>query len=278
MHRIVLVLSMLTVLAAGGAVWAGYSFLREEFPDVSLLRNRYPVVTHQGRNRPPLVRLQKAPPPAWTPLAEVSKPAVGAIVVSEDWAFFQHKGYDAQQMKEALREDIAEGRFARGASTITQQVVKNVFLERDKSLWRKLRELILAVRLESHVGKRKILETYLNIAEWGEGIYGIRAAAGHYFGKSPSELNAKEGAFLAMLLPSPIRYGQSFRAKRLTIYADRTIRSIIEKMARAQYLTEAERNDELGRRLPFESDGPLGTELPEELDLSGAQLPPEIEL
>ncbi|MCM2277633.1 MAG: transglycosylase domain-containing protein [Oligoflexia bacterium] len=254
MLRFVFILSLLTVAAAAGAVWTGYGYLRTEFPDVTLLATRFPVVTYQGKNRSPLVRLQKGKPESWVSLGEVSRVAVGAIIVSEDWAFYRHKGFDANQIKEAVKEDLEEGRFARGASTITQQVVKNVFLEKDKTLWRKLKELLLAVRLESAVGKRKILEAYLNIAEWGEGIYGLRAAARHYFGKEPSELNAKEGAFLAMLLPSPIRYGQSFRAKKLTAYADQTIDAIIEKMTQARYLSDEERVVELNRRLPFEEE------------------------
>jgi len=116
-----------------------------------------------------------------------------------------------------------------------------VFLSRDKTLWRKFRELVLALRLEKELGKKKILETYLNIAEWGPGIFGIGPAANYYFHKSPAELNAKEGAFLAMLLPSPIRYGQSFRKKQLTPFVVSSIRSILKKMVQAGFLTDEER-------------------------------------
>ena len=126
-------------------------------------------------------------------------------------------------------------------------------MDKDKNLWRKLKELVLAVQLEEVVGKRKILETYLNVAEWGEGIYGIKAAARHYFDKEPSELNAREGAFLAMLLPSPKRYSQSFRAKKLTDYARETVDSILTKMTQAHYITEEQRASEATAPLTFEN-------------------------
>jgi monofunctional biosynthetic peptidoglycan transglycosylase len=262
-------LSVLTCAAAGVAVWGACEFVRTEFPDVSVLKTRYPVVHYEPcvetpaqcaqalkRGRHPesgaTVTISRLRPSSWVSLGEVSKVAVGAILVSEDWAFYQHKGYDANQIKEAIREDWEEGRFARGASTITQQVARNVFLDKDKNLWRKVKELILAVRLEQALGKRRILEVYLNIAEWGEGIFGIRAASRHYFGKDPSELTAREGAFLAMLLPSPKRYSQSFRAHKLTDYARETMDAILGKMAQAHYLTDDERDGQVAATLSFE--------------------------
>ncbi|HCM40809.1 MAG: hypothetical protein A2Z97_06060 [Bdellovibrionales bacterium GWB1_52_6] len=220
--------------------------------DVSKLKNSYPVVHYRGKTVPARITLQKSAPPDWTSVGQVSRVAIGAIVVSEDWAFYQHGGFDANQMKLALEQDIEERRFARGASTITQQVAKNIFLESDKNIVRKIKELIIAVQLEKMFKKNKILEIYLNIAEWGEGIYGIRAAARHYFGKPPSELSPKEGAFLAMLLPSPKRYSQSFRDKRLTRFAARTVDSILEKMVQAKYLAEEDEMTEKLKPLSFE--------------------------
>jgi monofunctional glycosyltransferase len=252
-ERLVLALSFAVVLAAGVSLWQGYRYFRTEFPDVSVLQTRYPVVLYRGSKQPPTVVLRKGRPPGWISLSEVSKLAVGAIVVSEDWAFYQHKGYDPNQIREAIKDDWEAGRFVRGASTITQQVVRNVFLEKDKNLWRKLKELIFAVELEKQVRKRRILEVYLNIAEWGDGIYGIGNAARYYFGKSPGALTAKEGAFLAMLLPSPKRYGQSFRLRRLTNYARDTIESILIKMTQARYLSVEQREQELALPLSFET-------------------------
>ncbi|OFZ78733.1 MAG: hypothetical protein A2583_08290 [Bdellovibrionales bacterium RIFOXYD1_FULL_53_11] len=245
--------SLALVAVTAWLLWNGVMFFTEEFPDVSVLKNRYPVMRYMGRNRPPGVVMLSSRPREWAGLGEIAREAVGAVIVSEDWAFYQHGGYDAGQIKEALKEDLRAGRFVRGASTITQQVVKNVFLERDKNLWRKFKELILAVRLEGKVSKRRILETYLNVAEWGEGLYGITRAARHYFDKQPSDLTPKEGAFLAMLLPSPKKYSESFRAKRLSDFAQKTVESILDKMEQAGYLTGQERIHAGTNRLSFET-------------------------
>lgn len=177
----------------------------------------------------------KKRPSSWVKLNEVNKLAAHAIVVSEDWAFYQHNGVDVSQVKEAVSEAI-EGERTRGASTISQQVVKNIFLTPEKTLSRKMRELLYTTYMEEHVSKEKILEVYLNIAEFAPGVYGIKAASKHYFKKDPSKLTAREGAFLAMLLPSPKRYSQSFREKKLTDYADQTVNTILDKMVVANYL------------------------------------------
>jgi monofunctional biosynthetic peptidoglycan transglycosylase len=236
-------------------LWFGNGFLRSEFPDVSLLNRAYPVVIYAGKGKPPKVTVSHIRPGNWVSLDQISRAAKGAIIVSEDWAFYQHGGYDPNQIKEAIKEDWEEHGFARGASTITQQVVRNVFLEKDKNLWRKLKELLLAVRLEHTVHKNRILEIYFNIAEWGEGVYGIGAASRLYFHKEPQDLGAKEGAFLAMLLPSPKRYSQSFRSRQLTDYARETIESILGKMVQAKYITEEERTMERLSPLSFEEPG-----------------------
>lgn len=248
----VFALSLLSLVAAGAFVWKSSALLREEFPDVSILKTEYPVVHYNGKKLPPSISLSRRRPTGWTSIGDVSKVAVGAIVVSEDWAFYEHHGYDPNQIKEALKDSLEAGELTRGASTITQQVVKNVFLDREKHLWRKIKELYLATRLEESVKKARILEVYLNVAEWGEGVFGIRAAAQHYFGKEPTELTAKEGAFLAMLLPSPKRYSQSFRSHQLTEYARDTVDTILTKMTQAHYLTDEERTTQAAMPLSFE--------------------------
>jgi monofunctional glycosyltransferase len=236
------------LLIAIAAFW-----IYASIPDVRVLKSQFPVVQYRGPQVPPLVSFQKIRPRSWASLGDVSKQAVGAIIVSEDWAYYQHHGYDMNQIQEAMREDWEEKKFARGASTITQQVARNVFLTKDKNLWRKAKEFYLAIKLDELVGKKRTLEAYLNVAEWGPGIFGVRAAAHYYFSKEPSELTAKEGAFLAMLLPSPIRYGQSFRKKRLTDYAEDTVESILLKMTQAHYLTEDERILQTNTPLSFEA-------------------------
>jgi monofunctional biosynthetic peptidoglycan transglycosylase len=176
-------------------------------------------------------------PKNWVSLKDINYTAAHAIVVSEDWSFYGHNGYDMGQIKEAAEEAL-EGERTRGASTISQQVIKNLFLSPQKTLTRKLTELMYSTYMERNVSKEKILETYLNIAEFGPGIYGIKAASRHYFKKSPKELTPKEGAFLAMLLPSPKRYGESFRKGEMTPFATKTVNNILDKMVVAKYLKE----------------------------------------
>jgi monofunctional biosynthetic peptidoglycan transglycosylase len=177
---------------------------------------------------------------------------VGAVVVSEDWAFFEHGGYDVRQIREAVREDLKARRFVRGASTLTQQLARTLFLEKDKNLWRKLKELLLAVQLEREFEKRRILEFYINVVDWGRGIYGIQRAAEVYFEKTPGELSAKEGAFLAMLLPNPRNYSASFYQGELTPFAESSINRILDNMVKGRFITleEAERARHIP--LPFE--------------------------
>jgi monofunctional biosynthetic peptidoglycan transglycosylase len=141
-------------------------------------------------------------------------------------------------------------------------VVKNVFLSNEKTLWRKAQEAVLAVRIERQLTKARILEIYLNIAEFGEGLYGIGPASRHYFSKAPSELTAKEGAFLAMLLPSPKKYAVSFRKKALTPYAASTVRSILGKLLATGRLTNEEYQVVLHAPLSFE-DRPMPMPLPD---------------
>ena len=132
---------------------------------------------------------------------------------------------------------MVEVKRFRGASTITQQMVKNVFLSEDRTIWRKVHEIILAQKVERVLSKRKILETYLNVIEFGPGIFGIRNASYHYFKKHPSSLIPKEAAFLAMLLPSPRRYYISFKNRKLTKFASARIDAILIKMRMGKILT-----------------------------------------
>jgi monofunctional biosynthetic peptidoglycan transglycosylase len=222
-------------------------------PKFTDLKKKYPHVIYHGRKLPSEVVLKENPPPFWAPISSIPKKVQGAILVSEDWAFFQHGGYDEKQIQEAIKESIEAGKLTRGASTITQQVVRNLYLSKEKSIGRKVHELWLSTKIEKVIGKQKILEIYFNIAEMGDGIFGIGQASRRYFQKSPSELRPKEAAFLAMLLPSPKRYSVSFTRKELSGYARRTIRSILNKMVMAHYLTPEERDAEWATPLAFET-------------------------
>ena len=132
-----------------------------------------------------------------------------AIVASEDVAFWRHQGFDLRQIGASLARNLEAGRIERGGSTVSQQLVKNLFLGGDKTLARKLQEAFLTWRMEEELPKRRILEIYMNVVEWGPGIYGVREAAWHYFKKRPKHLSLRQSAFLAAILPNPVRLGRA---------------------------------------------------------------------
>lgn len=139
----------------------------------------------------------------WVPLWAVSPRLQTAVVVWEDPKFFHHSGIDLVEIGRASWTNLRAGSYRRGASTITQQVARNLFLDSEKTLRRKLREVILARRMERALSKDEILMVYLNIAEWGEGIVGAEESSRRYFGKSAADLDWAEAALLAGILPNP---------------------------------------------------------------------------
>jgi len=136
----------------------------------------------------------------WANYARISQHLKRAVLVAEDGAFWTHEGVDYDQLKESIEANIERMEFARGGSTITQQLAKNLFLSPSKNPVRKLRELLIARRLEAELSKQRILELYLNVVEWGDGIYGAEAAARVYFGKPAGSLSTAESALLAAAL------------------------------------------------------------------------------
>ncbi len=142
----------------------------------------------------------------WLPLEAISPRLQTAVIVWEDPAFYHHHGINLAAIRRAFFANLRAGAYERGGSTITQQIAKNLFLSRERTLRRKLREAILAWRLEGALSKEQILEIYLNIAEWGEGIAGAEAASRFYFGKSAADLSWAEAALLAGILPNPHRF------------------------------------------------------------------------
>lgn len=166
----------------------------------------------------------------YVPLSQISPYVVHAIIVSEDGSFYAHEGFDWHEMQESLEQNLKTGHIRRGGSTLTQQLAKNVFLDKNKSYWRKLKEAYLAHGIEKHYAKNFILEKYLNVVEFGDGIYGVRPAALHYFQKTPLELNPLEAAYLAFLLPNPKGYSKNFRNGKLTPYMRKTVSTILHRM------------------------------------------------
>jgi len=139
----------------------------------------------------------------WVPYARVSESLKRAVLVAEDAAFWEHDGIDVEQIREAIRTSWEQGVPIRGASTITQQLAKNLYLSPSRDPFRKLRELVIARRLEAALPKRRIFEIYLNVVEWGDGIWGAEAAARTYFGIPASALNAEQAALLAGAIINP---------------------------------------------------------------------------
>ena len=148
--------------------------------------------------------------PDFIALRDVPPLFVRTLLLAEDASFYGHRGIDLRELPTALLTNWSRGEAARGASTITQQLAKNLFLSRDKQLGRKLQELAITFLLESALGKDRILEIYLNIIEWGPGLRGLRPAAHTYFGREPRELTPAEMAFLVAIIPGPIKYQSSF--------------------------------------------------------------------
>lgn len=144
----------------------------------------------------------------WIPLPRIPLRARLAVIAAEDGNFYRHNGIDVFEFKESWRKNWEERRFARGFSTITMQLARNLYLSSNKTLLRKFREILIARKIEQVLSKDRILELYLNFAEWGKGIFGIEAAARHYFGKSAGSLTAWEAAYLAAIIPNPVKWGR----------------------------------------------------------------------
>ena len=179
------------------------------YPDVSILRKVNPKKSafmeyrekewkQQGRKKKIVQQ--------WVPLSQVSPYVVKAVIIAEDDKFWSHDGFDFEAMQKALEKDLKHKKFKAGGSTISQQLAKNLFLSPSKNPMRKLKEAVLTWRLERTLSKKRIIEIYLNIVEWGDGLFGVEAAAQHYYGRPASDLNAVEASKLAAALPNPRRF------------------------------------------------------------------------
>lgn len=195
---------VLAASAAFGLALLAYAYLT--LPDVRPLRTANPPSTAFMDLRAREARARGHTPrrvQVWVGYGSISRDLVRAVLVAEDDAFWQHEGVDFGQIQESLQTDWERGRLLRGASTITQQLAKNLYLSPSRNPLRKLRELIIARRLEAELKKSRILEIYLNVIEWGDGIYGAEAAARTYFHKRALELTPSEAALLAAVIINP---------------------------------------------------------------------------
>ncbi len=178
-------------------------------PDVGTLATSNPSTTALMERRLAQAKAHGRPLArqwTWVPLSRISPHLQRAVVAAEDASFFIHEGFDWEGIRDAALHNLEAGELKRGGSTITQQLAKNLYLSSERSLLRKAREALITRSLEHRLTKERILELYLNVAEWGRGVYGAEAAARHHFGKSAAELTADEAAWLAAMLPSPQRY------------------------------------------------------------------------
>jgi hypothetical protein len=168
----------------------------------------------------------------WVALEDVSPFVPAAVIGHEDGGFYDHAGFAPWAIRDAIVRNLEEGRYVVGASTITMQLAKNVYLQRDKTIARKAQEVILTWWLESALSKDEILELYLNVIEYGPTVYGLKPAAAYYFGRSPSDLSPAEAAFLACMLPSPKRYHVSYERGQLSRSMKNRMKRLLEHMAK----------------------------------------------
>jgi monofunctional glycosyltransferase len=219
------IIAVLLLVLAGGA------FYYAAYPDIATLKKENPDKTafmqyreREWKEKGKKIRIQKQ----WAHLSRISSYLIKAVIIAEDDKFWSHRGFDIDAIQKALEKDLQQGKFKLGGSTISQQLVKNLYLSPEKSLLRKFKEALITWRMERTLSKRRILELYLNVVEWGEGIFGAEAASMHYFGKPASALGPEEAARLAAVLPNPRR----FKADSESRYVEKRARIIYEIMVR----------------------------------------------
>ena len=205
-------------------------------PDVSYLKSHHPRRTRlmeirirQAKEEGKRYRIRQY----WVSFGRIPRLLKQSVRISEDASFYFHNGVDFTELKESIKKNLAKGRFARGGSTITQQLAKNLYLSPEKTILRKVREFFIARRLESTLSKNRIFHLYLNVIELGRGIFGVQAAARYYFGKNVQDLNLEEIARLTAIIPRPLTVRPTGRSRWLRWRC----RWILRKLLRYRYIT-----------------------------------------
>jgi monofunctional biosynthetic peptidoglycan transglycosylase len=227
-------LLFLTCAAAALFLTAAVLYVYLTLPDVAYLKNRNPRTTALITQREQEARLagrQYRVRQVWVGFEGIPDLLKDTIRVAEDASFYEHEGVDYEELKEAVKKNIEQGKFARGGSTITQQLAKNLFLSTEKSVIRKLKEFVLAKRLEQELSKNRIFHLYLNVIELGPGIFGVEAAAEHFFRKNVAQLDLEEMARLTAVIPRPLVENPTRNSRYLTWRA-RWILSVLKKTGR----------------------------------------------
>ena len=192
---------------------------------------------------------------AWTDLDDISPFMIAAVLTTEDGAFYKHHGFNHSAIRNSAAANLKARRFVRGASTITMQLAKNLFLSREKTLSRKIEELVLTDYLEQAFRKDDMMELYLNVIEFGPDVYGVTRAAEYYFGRKPEELNLPESFFLASIMPSPVRYGRLRDKGQVSEGWMKHIQTLMEIAAKNGKVSRAELAEGLAQPIVFVKPG-----------------------
>ncbi len=221
-----------------GILLAGFYFYLG-LPDVSGLKTQNPRTTalmvqryREAKQADDAFRIQQQ----WMDFETIPKLLRETVRISEDAAFYQHKGIDFVELKEALKKNWQKGEYVRGASTITQQLAKNLYLSTDKNFLRKIKEFLIAMRLENNLSKDRIFAIYLNVIEWGPGLFGVEAASQHYFHKGVGQLNLEEIVRLVAVIPQPLKINPTENSDWLKWKA----RWILDALRRYAYIEQTE--------------------------------------
>jgi len=232
-----IVLIVLLGIAAAFCLFAGYFFLT--LPDVGFLKKKDPETTAvieqrkaEAKKKDQKLKIRQR----WVKFDNIPQLLKDTVRVSEDIDFYHHKGIDYYELKESIKRNLKEGKKARGGSTITQQLAKNLFLSTGKSYYRKLKEFFIAKRLEENLSKNRIFHIYLNIIELGPGIFGVEAASEYYFGKPVGSLSLEEILRLVSVLPKPLRVTPRSDSGYLKWRAN----LLLERLIQYEYITDAQ--------------------------------------
>jgi len=237
---LIIILGAICTLA-GGVLWVYLSL-----PNVGYLKSQNPKTTalidqrlRESRSSGKELKVRQA----WVGFDSIPTILREAVRVAEDASFYEHEGIDYDELRAAVQKNLEKWQFARGASTITQQLAKNLFLSTDKSLRRKLEEYFIARRLEAELSKNRIFHLYLNVIEFGPGVFGVEAAARHYFGKSVGQLGLEEVVRLTAVIPKPLTESPTRNSRWLNWRAG----WILSTLRKTSHINAAQYNEVIGR-------------------------------
>jgi len=228
------------------ALTAGVLWVYLSLPNVTYLKSKNPKTTalidqrlRESHSSGKELKVRQT----WVGFDSIPTILKEAVRVAEDARFYEHEGIDYDELREAIQKNIEQWKFARGASTITQQLAKNLFLSTDKSLRRKLEEYFIARRLEAELSKNRIFHLYLNVIEFGPGVFGVEAAARHYFGKSVGQLSLEEVVRLTAVIPKPLTESPTRNSRWLNWRAG----WVLSTLRKTGHINAAQYNEVIGR-------------------------------